>query len=52
MLENAYPGTSTISGPNLDNPYPLGSLSFWGVKNTYGRDEVTDISLFGSSAAK
>jgi hypothetical protein len=43
MLDNAFPGTSTMTSGNLDNPYPLGSLSFWGVKNTYGKDEVTDI---------
>ncbi|MBV9196095.1 MAG: hypothetical protein JO168_18320 [Solirubrobacterales bacterium] len=47
MLDAAYPGASTIQAAdpntNLDNPYPLGSLSFVGVKNTFGRDEVTDI---------
>lgn len=42
LLDIAFPGTSTITSGNLDNPYPLGSLSFWGVKDTYSKDEVTD----------
>lgn len=43
MLDVAYPGTSTISGiANLDNPYPLGLLSFWVDKSSFGRDEVQD----------
>ena len=32
-----------MPGPNPDNPWPLGSLSFCGVKDTWGKDEVTDI---------
>ena len=43
MLAVAFPGTSAITAGNLDNPYPLGTLSYVGVKNTYGKDEVTDI---------
>jgi hypothetical protein len=43
LLEAAFPGTATITSGNLDDPYPLGSLSFWAVKDTYGRDEATDI---------
>ncbi|MBV8956894.1 MAG: hypothetical protein JO153_16275 [Solirubrobacterales bacterium] len=43
MLDTAFPGTSQITSGNLDDPYPLGSLSFVGVKDTYGRDEVTDV---------
>ncbi len=43
LLDVAFPGTSTITAGNLDDPYPLGSLSFWGVKDTWSRDEVTDI---------
>jgi hypothetical protein len=44
LLGNAFPGTDTITaGPNLDNPFPLGLLSFWVDKNTFGRDEVQDI---------
>ncbi len=45
LLDTAFPGTSTIpsTSANLDNPYPLGSLSFLGVKDTWGRDEITDI---------
>ncbi|KAF9369523.1 hypothetical protein CPB97_003539, partial [Podila verticillata] len=44
LLGNAFPDKSTItSGPNFDNPFPLGLLSFWVDKNTFGRDEVQDI---------
>jgi hypothetical protein len=45
MLDAAFPSTtaSSIPGPNRDNPYPLGSLSFWMDKNTYGHDEVQDV---------
>jgi hypothetical protein len=43
MLDAAYPGTSTITtGSNLDNPYPVGLLSFWVNKSTFGRDEIQD----------
>lgn len=44
LVGNAYPGNSQIStGQNLDNPFPLGILSFMSDKNTFGKDEVTDI---------
>ncbi len=44
LLDTAFPGTSGIStGPNFDNPYPLGMLSFWVDKSTFGRDEVSDV---------
>jgi hypothetical protein len=45
LLDNAFPPSqvTTVPGPNPDNPWPLGSLSFWGVKDTWGKDEVTDI---------
>jgi len=43
LLDNGFPGTSTITTGNLDNPYPLGLISFWVDKNTFGRDEVQDI---------
>ena len=43
LLDVAFPGTAQItSGPNLDNPYPVGILSFWVDKSTFGRDEVAD----------
>lgn len=43
MLDVAFPGTGTIThGPNFDDPYPLGLLSFWVEKNSFGRDEVQD----------
>jgi hypothetical protein len=45
MLDAAYPSqtSSSIPGPNQDNPYPLGGLSFWMDKNTFGHDEVQDV---------
>ena len=45
LLDNAYPPdqVSSIPGPNPDDPWPLGSLTFWGVKSTWGSDEVSDI---------
>lgn len=43
LLDTAFPGTSTITTGNLDNPFPLGILSFWVNKSTFGRDEVTDV---------
>lgn len=43
QLDVAFPGTATTTSGNLDNPYPLGTLSFYGAKNTFGKDEVTDI---------
>jgi hypothetical protein len=45
LLDNAFPPDqlSTIPGTNLDNPWPLGSLSFWGVKDTWGHDEASDL---------
>ena len=42
LLDTNFPGTSTITSGNRDNPFPLGMLSFWVDKSTYGRDEVTD----------
>lgn len=44
LLDVAFPGVSTIvAGPNFDNPYPLGLMSFWVDKSTFGRDEVQDV---------
>ncbi|MEP6729432.1 MAG: hypothetical protein ABJE10_02285 [bacterium] len=48
LMDTAFPGTATITTGNLDNPYPLGILSFWVDKSTFGRDEVTDV--IGSSS--
>lgn len=49
LLDTAFPSTTTsaIAGPNIDDPYPLGSLSFWDDKNTFGRDEVNDVVAAG-----
>jgi hypothetical protein len=43
LMDTAFPGTSTITTGNLDNPFPLGILSFWVDKSTFGRDEVNDV---------
>ncbi|NWJ39480.1 MAG: hypothetical protein HXX12_00725 [Geothrix sp.] len=45
LLEHTYPssGTAAIPGPVVDNPFPLGLLSFWMNKNTFGKDEVQDV---------
>ena len=54
MLDAAFPSTtsSSVPGPNSDNPYPLGSLSFWMDKNTYGHDEVQDVVAAGGTFPK
>lgn len=49
LLDTAFPGTSTITTGNLDNPFPLGILSFWVNKSTFGRDEVTDVIASSSN---
>ena len=45
LLDQAFPSStsSAIPGPNHDDPYPLGSLSFWVDKSTFGKDEVQDV---------
>ncbi len=43
LLDDAFPGTTSIPGSNPDNPYPLGSLSFVMNKSTFGKDEVQDV---------
>jgi hypothetical protein len=44
LLDHAFPGTNTITtGTNQDNPYPLGMLSFWVDKSTFGKDEIADL---------
>ena len=45
LLDAAFPSTtsSAVPGPNHDDPYPLGSLSFWVDKSTFGKDEVQDV---------
>jgi hypothetical protein len=43
LMDNAFPGTATITtGPNFDDPFPVGILSFWVNKSDFGRDEVQD----------
>lgn len=45
LLDNAYPPdqVSSIPGANPDDPWPLASFQYWGVKNTFGKDEVNDL---------
>jgi hypothetical protein len=43
LLDDAFPGTTSIPGSNPDNPYPLGTLSFVVDKSTFGKDEVQDV---------
>jgi len=45
LLENVFPSSATASipGPVTDNPFPLGELSFWANKDTFGKDEVIDV---------
>ena len=45
LLAAAYPPdqVASIPGPNVDDPWPLGSLGFVGAKNTWGKDEITDV---------
>jgi hypothetical protein len=49
LLAAGYPPNqvASIPGPNTDDPWPLGSLSFVGAKNTWGKDEVNDIIATG-----
>jgi hypothetical protein len=44
LVNGAFPGTNQItSGPNFDDPFPIGLLSFWMDSNTLSRDQVADI---------
>jgi hypothetical protein len=45
LLDAAYPPdqVSSIPGSDPDDPWPLASLQYWGVKDTFGKDEVNDI---------
>ena len=45
LLEDAFPSqtTSAVPGPNFDDPWPLAILSFVVDKNSFGKDEVTDV---------
>lgn len=44
LLDRAFPSRtrSAVPGPNLDNPWPLATLSFVVDKSTFGKDEVAD----------
>jgi hypothetical protein len=49
LLAAAYPPNQVSSipgsspGPNSDDPWPIGFLSFVGAKNTWGKDEINNI---------
>jgi len=51
LLAAAFPPdqVATIPGPNTDDPWPIGVLSFVGAKNTWGHDEINDIIMHGGS---
>jgi hypothetical protein len=51
LLAAAFPPgqVAALSGPNPDDPWPLGSLSFVGAKNTWGHDEINDIIAHGGT---
>lgn len=51
LLAAAFPPdqVSSIPGSNGDDPWPLGSLSFVGAKNTWGHDEINDIISKGGT---
>lgn len=43
LLDIAFTDNTTITPiTNQDNPWPLGSLTFWMEKSTFGKDEVLD----------
>ena len=45
LLAAAYPPdqVANIPGPNVDDPWPIGGLSYVGAKNVWGKDEITDV---------
>lgn len=45
ILAHVYPPgqTATLTGTNPDNPFPIAQLQFYAKKNTFGKDETTDI---------
>ncbi|MGA8726000.1 MAG: hypothetical protein WB565_13255 [Acidimicrobiales bacterium] len=52
LLGAAFPSTtaSAVPGPNFDDPWPIGILSFVVDKSTFGHDEVAD-ALSGAAGA-
>jgi len=44
LLDLKFPSqtTSAVAAPNLDDPWPIGILSFVADKNSFGKDEVND----------
>lgn len=44
LIASVYPPPSPgLPGPNQDNPFPLGILTFWGVRSTFGLNDVQDV---------
>lgn len=44
LVGHVFPGTNQINeGPNFDNPFPIGILSFWVDNSTFGKDQVQDL---------
>jgi hypothetical protein len=53
LVGQSFPGTNQITiGPNLDDPFPLGLLTFWGNTPTISRDQAKDyVATTGGIAA-
>jgi len=53
LLDGAFPSqtTSAVPGPNFDDPWPLGILSFVVDKSSFGKDEVNDVINSASNGA-
>ena len=46
LIGQSFPGTNTITaGPNFDDPFPLGLLTFGANTNTFSRDQAKDYVL-------
>ena len=45
LLQTVYPAsqTASIAGSNRNNPFPIAAVSLGAGKNTFGKDEATDI---------
>ncbi len=45
LVQHVYPSgsTATLSGTNPNNLFPIAEVEFYAQKNTFGKDEATDI---------
>ena len=52
LVGQSFPGTKQIiAGPDLDDPFPLGLLTFWGNTPTISRDQAKDLVATQSGIA-